>query len=443
MKTLKFGLIPAAILGLAACGDDDNQPSPGGGAKKLRVEIENISTSRAFIKSGVFNTPVGKTDPGGIGPGEAYEFSFTAPRGASLSLATMFVPSNDLFYAPDPAGIALYDEAGSPTSGDVTAQIMLWDAGTEKNEEPGLGAHQPPAATGDPDPTDTVRPADDDFANLPRVEDVLKVTVTPGAASAFTVRIENVSTATTLATSDGETHAVPVAPGVWVVHTTDAPLFDSGAKDRGDGLEALAEMGDPSTLGARLARDTGLTSILAPGVWAVHRSGAPLFEHGMADPGEGLEALAEDGSPGALAAAVAGKSGVTASGVFNTPDGANEPGAATPGATYSFTIEARPGDRLSFATMFVQSNDLFYAPDPAGIALFDAAGAPVSDVTSRVTLWDAGTEVNQEPGIGPDQAPRQGAAPGGAAEGGTVRPVDDSFTYPAVDQVIRVTVTQQ
>ena len=32
------------------------------------------------------------------------------------------------------------------------------------------------------------------------------------------------------------------------------------------------------------------------------------------------------------------------------------------------------------------------------IALFDSHGAPVSgDVTSKLVLWDSGTEVNQEP----------------------------------------------
>ena len=37
------------------------------------------------------------------------------------------------------------------------------------------------------------------------------------------------------------------------------------------------------------------------------------------------------------------------------------------------------------------------------IALFDASGRPISgDVSSALGLWDAGTEVNEEPGVGPD-----------------------------------------
>ncbi len=91
--------------------------------------------------------------------------------------------------------------------------------------------------------------------------------------------------------------------------------------------------------------------------------------------------------------------------------------------------------------MFGQSNDVFYAPS-AGIDLFDSAGRPTTgDVTGRFALWDAGTEINQEPGLGPDQAPRQPAPNTGAAESGVVRLVKDGFTYPDVARVIRVTVT--
>lgn len=50
----------------------------------------------------------------------------------------MFVPSTDLFYAQDENGIAVFDETGMPISGDVTDQVMLWDAGTEENQEPGV-----------------------------------------------------------------------------------------------------------------------------------------------------------------------------------------------------------------------------------------------------------------------------------------------------------------
>ena len=66
--------------------------------------------------------------------------------------------------------------------------------------------------------------------------------------------------------------------------------------------------------------------------------------------------------------------------------------------------------------MFGQSNDLFYSNDRP-IALFDAAGKPVrGDMTPQLSLWDAGTEVNEEPGLGPNQGPRQKTPEAGVAE---------------------------
>ncbi|GIK96251.1 MAG: hypothetical protein BroJett029_04600 [Alphaproteobacteria bacterium] len=53
-----------------------------------------------------------------------------------------------------------------------------------------------------------------------------------------------------------------------------------------------------------------------------------------------------------------------------------------------------------------ESNDLFYAHGPEGIALFDAAGKPVGgDLTHQVQRCDAGAEVNEAPGVEPNQAP--------------------------------------
>ena len=130
------------------------------------------------------------------------------------------------------------------------------------------------------------------------------------------------------------------------------------------------------------------------------------------------------------------------SGIFNTPVGADGPGPLTPGSAYEFTFVARPGDRLSFATMYVQSNDLFLAPGDTGIALFTDDRQPISgDVTDQIGLWDAGTEVNEEPGVGANQAPRQAAANTGADEGGTVRLVDDGFAYPTIADIVRITIT--
>ncbi len=49
---------------------------------------------------------------------------------------------------------------------------------------------------------------------------------------------------------------------------------------------------------------------------------------------------------------------------------------AFPGEAYEFSFTAAPGDRLRFATMFVQSNDWIFSPASGGIELFDADGDP-------------------------------------------------------------------
>jgi len=214
---------------------------------------QNPSMASDIMSGGVFNTPVGASKPGPLTPGKAYEFTFQATPGSKLSLAMMFGQSNDLFYAPEEAGIPLFDTKNKPVGGDVTSQILLWDAGTEVNQEPGVGPDQAPRQkapnTGDPDSNNLVRVASDDFHNLPVTSKVLRVTLKPISATGFKVRIENISKGDLLKTSAGD-QPVVISPGIWVVHTAPGPLFTTGQPDRGNGLEALAEEGNPAALAA-------------------------------------------------------------------------------------------------------------------------------------------------------------------------------------------------
>src|SRR5882724_8424218 len=97
---------------------------------------------------GVFNTPVGAMGAGPIRPGDSYEYSFTAMPGMKLFTTMMFGQSNDWFYAPDANGIALFDAKGNPVGGDVTQKVILWNAGTEVDEEIGIGTNQGPRQKG-------------------------------------------------------------------------------------------------------------------------------------------------------------------------------------------------------------------------------------------------------------------------------------------------------
>jgi len=96
--------------------------------------------------------------------------------------------------------------------------------------------------------------------------DVIRFTLTSLGDGLFRARLENVSDASTLMIPGGGTTAVPLAPGVFVLHNADGPLFHDGAADMMAGLEALAEDGDPSGLAVALAGRTAYATPLAPGV---------------------------------------------------------------------------------------------------------------------------------------------------------------------------------
>jgi hypothetical protein len=141
-----------------------------------------------------------------------------------------------------------------------------------------------------------------------------------------------------------------------------------------------------------------------------------------------------------LAKSLQGGKGIKSVAVFNTPAGAGTLGPITPGAAYEIMISAMPGDRLTLTTMMGQSNDWFYGSGESGIELFKN-GKPISgEISSQIILWDVGTEVDQEPGIGPDQGPRQKGSNTGKAENGVVRKVADGKVYLKASDVMRVTI---
>ncbi len=142
-----------------------------------------------------------------------------------------------------------------------------------------------------------------------------------------------------------------------------------------------------------------------------------------------------------LAKSLEGGKGIRSFTVFNTPVGGSAPGPITPGAAYELTISAMPGERLSMTIMMGQSNDWFYVPAESGIELFKNGRAISGDVASQLIMWDAGTEVDQEPGIGPDQGPRQKALNTGKAENGVVHKIQDGKMYSRTSSVMRITIT--
>ena len=225
------------------------------------------------------------------------------------------------------------------------------------------------------------------------------------------VRIENVSPTDFYGSETPTGGQIWITPGAYAVHAGENPVFTEG-ESASIGLEALAEAGPP----------TGFEG-----------------EDGLVDE---LDAMSEDG--------------VAHSGAYTPEDTVADPNDPTgevpgappiaPGGAFEFDVRVDPGQRLSFASMFVPSNDVFFSPGSEGIELWPEDGEPVEgDVTDAVELWDAGTEPNAEPpGQGADQAPAQDGPDQGDDEGGVVRrldDVDDGYDYPEVSEAIQVTVT--
>ena len=173
-----------------------------------------------------------------------------------------------------------------------------------------------------------------------------------------------------------------------------------------------------------LSENSGLNVPFSPGAYAINEQ---VFVTGEAAT-SAFEAIAEDGDPSSYANA------------FNTPDGASSPAPIFFGESYSFTFTAQSGDVLSWATMMIQSNDWVVGGN--NIALFEN-GAPVSgDVTALMAIYDAGTEVDEYPGAGPNQAPRQAGPNTGMDENGVVE-LENTIpaNVPALADMIRITIT--
>ena len=209
----------------------------------------------------------------------------------------------------------------------------------------------------------------------------------------FMVRVENISNPEGTTASNGEKFPFALSPGMFVLSEKNAPLFNEGKPARKNGLEMQAEDGEPSGFVAALE--------------AMHHSS-------------------------------------NLHGVFNTAVGAMAAGPIRPGDSFEFTVTAIPGMKFYMTQMFGQSNDWFYAPGINGIALFDGKGNPISgDITDQFYLWDAGTEKDEEIGIGPNQGPRQKGPNTGEAENGVVHRVKDDRWTAKNAMYFRVTITPE
>ncbi|MGZ3417394.1 MAG: spondin domain-containing protein [Polyangiales bacterium] len=353
---------------------EEGEVDRGEGLERIAEEGNNgplataLTGKTSLFATGTFDVPAGATTKGPALPGHRFVFTVTANASApNLSFATMFGQSNDTFIAPAGAGIPLFDASGAVLpERDVTDLVYLWDVGSEWNEMPDMGPNQAPrqpaADTGPKEGviarfTNTTR-------SLPSALQIAKVEVTAGSGGAFTVKVSNVS-------GPGSSITTPISPVFYAVHDASWSLFTTGSPAGDSGLENLAEDGNPSMLVTKQTGASGIQSVAARTI----------------------------------------------------PDGAASAGAAQPGHSFTFTVTPDASHRfLSIASMVGESNDAFIAFPPAGIALLNADGsardaaAIADDLARTLTVWDAGTEKNEVPGVGKNQGPRQGTPNTGAAD---------------------------
>ena len=105
---------------------------------------------------------------------------------------------------------------------------------------------------------------------------------------------------------------------------------------------------------------------------------------------------------------------------------------------------ASPGDHLSLATGYLAANDKFVALTELGVPLFDERENPrTGDLDWALGLFDAGTEVDEPPGLGGNQFERQSPRGAGIDEHEIIREVHgewQGWEYPSADRIVTVSL---
>lgn len=426
---LKTSTLLASVLSLASCHKDDDMP-PG---QSETITIENVLDSKPLVETGTFK---GTGTPPVILPGQSTSFSFSAAKNQRLTFATMYGWSNDLFFAPENPGIKLYNDDGTPITGDVSAQIKLWDNGTRVNEAPGSGVIHPGAMEKTPRNIKEVNGMDDYANTYLAASKLMQVSLVYNGNSTFTLTITN--------KSGGTANETPFSPGVWAISYVAGgnlllpePIYSAG-KMTANGLTNIAESGDNSVLNTYLKDKTGIFTPLSPVLVVVYNGQEnPFFKTGENDRGEGLKDLAQKGNADVLATALKMKQGVKA--VYVLKDAKNTvllpriDGAD--GGKVSQMISVIKGDRIAIATMYGFSNDWFFATSGS-----DLDATQKGDLSSSIGLYDDGTAVNQFPGAGITQFNLAGTPLNESKPIQVVPNPNEYTTLPSISNMIKVSI---
>ncbi|WP_415324934.1 spondin domain-containing protein [Chryseobacterium sp. MMS23-Vi53] len=389
-----------ATLSLTSCDDRDNMMENS--SKQRTITFENVVTPKDFVQSGKF---AGTSNPE-ILPGQSITIKFSAGKAQSLMFATMYGASKDWFFASKQPGIKLFNENGSAITGDVSSEVLLWDNGT-KNNTTGNAESNP-------------------IAQVPGViaSQLMKLNLNyDDVKSEFTLTITN--------TSGGTANETPFSPGVWAVSNyngsqllSPTPFFTPNALSNPE-ITDIAQLGNPDKMVAKLNANTGIMTGLSPALVVVYSGDKnPIYELGQLDSGKGLKEISQFGNVSVLQNSL--KSLPNVKGVYVAGSA-----PVTPGQKVSANFEANSGDKIAYVTMFGFSNDWFYANEQS----IDANS--LGDISSKTSLFDSGTGINQYPGAGNHQA-LFGGMP--QAENIVISKVGNAYPIPAVQNVIKVTI---
>lgn len=429
-KIIRWAVASLLPLTFVACKKDHFNP-PGHSKHMSTITVQNVLQSEPLVESGTFK---GMGTPSLILPGQSVSIDFSAAKGEAITFATMYGASNDLFFAPGNPGIKVYDDAGNPIQGDVSAQVKLWDNGTRINQHPGATLTHP--GTADNKNVTEVNGTDVQGNTYLPASELVKATLKYNGNSMFTLTLQNIS--------GGTANETPLSPGVWAISyiaggnlLNPAPLFTTD-QPSANGLTSIAEMGNNAPLSTYLTSITGIFTPLSPVLLVIYNGiDNPLYQVGEKDRNEGLQQLAQKGDASVLAAWLKGKPGIKEVYILS---------AATTtvllpaigdqaGSSVSQEISVSKGDRLAIATMYGFSNDWFFATGANGIDPLKKG-----DASASIGLYNDGTAVDQFPGAGVTQFNLAGT-PLTESIPVTAVPNPNAFTtLPAIPDLIKVTI---
>ncbi len=426
LKTIVIALLPLAF---AACKKNDNGPISQ--PITTTITVDNVLKSQPLVESGTFQ---GTGSPALIFSGQSVTIHFSAAKGEALTFATMYGWSNDLFFAPENPGIAVYDSNGTPIQGDVSSNIKLWDNGTRVNQVPGAAVSHPGVA--ESKNISEVKGTDAQGNTYLPASQLVNATLVYDGNSYFTLTLTNVS--------GKKANETPLSPGVWAVSyivggnlLNAAPLYTKD-KPTANGLTSIAEAGNNDALSTYVTGITGIFTPLSPILVVVYNGiDNPIYKTGENDRGQGLKLIAQQGNADILAAALKGKPGIKA--VYVLPAPATKVllpiinGQA--GGSVSQDISVVKGDRLAITTMYGFSNDWFFSSIDNGVD-----PTIKGDISSTIKLYDDGTAINQFPGAGITQFNLAGTPLGESKPIAAVPNPNQFTTLPALTDIIRVTL---